>query len=168
MTGLTPGSHDLASRDALPGAKSNALLEDSPRMVHDQGWMSLCDKCTELDYLRMSSPEGQIHHENWSRLKQSATLGCRLCDFFTLAPLHPKSSSRSVFYADSSGPLQFRIRQLPKQKTTCLYVCVPQDERAAAVYYLYLTTGKQPTRWFEQSLNNKQTILKHIHNARSV
>jgi hypothetical protein len=168
MTGLTPGSHDLASRDALPGAKSNALLEDSPRMVHDQGWMSLCDKCTELDYLRMSSPEGQIHHENWSRLKQSATLGCRLCDFFTLAPLHPKSSSRSVFYADSSGPLQFRIRQLPKQKMTCLYVCVPQDERAAAVYYLYLTTGKQPTRWFEQSLNNKQTILKHIHNARSV
>jgi hypothetical protein len=168
MTGLTPGSHDLASRDALPGAKSNALLEDSPRMVHDQGWMSLCDKCTELDYLRMGSPEGQIHHENWSRLKQSATLGCRLCDFFTLAPLHPKSSSRSVFYADSSGPLQFRIRQLPKQKMTCLYVCVPQDERAAAVYYLYLTTGKQPTRWFEQSLNNKQTILKHIHNARSV
>lgn len=168
MTDPTPELHDLASRDALPEAKSKPLLEDSPRMVDDQGSTSLCHKCTELDYLRMSSPEGQIHHENWSKLKQSATLGCRLCIFFTLAPLHPKSSSRSVFYADSSGPLQFRIRQLPKQKTTCLYVCVPQDERAAAVYYLYLTTGKQPTRWFEHSLNNKQTVLKHIQVARSV
>ena len=168
MTDPTPGLHDLTSRDALPGAKSKALLEDSPRMGYDQDWTPLCDKCTKLDYLRMSSPEGQIHHENWSRLKQSATLGCRLCIFFTLAPLHPKSSSRSVFYADSSGPLQFRIRQLPKQKTTCLYVCVPQDERAAAVYYLYLTSGKQPTRWYEQSLNNRQTILKNIHLAKSV
>lgn len=142
MTDYTPRLHNLAFRSEVPGEKTQLLLKGSSEKGSDARPTPLCDKCTDLDYLRMTSPEGQVHHDNWTTLKQSASLGCRLCTFFTLAPLHPKSSSRSVFYADSSGPLQFKISQLPKQRTTCLYVCVPQDKRTAAIYYLYLTTGK--------------------------
>lgn len=156
MTDIPLGSHDSAFRDDVLGAKSKMLLaspsESEKILGSDQ--IALCDKCTVLDYRHMKSRNGQVHHDNWTRLKESASHGCPLCTFFTLAPLHPKSSSRATFYADSSGPLHFKIPPFSKQKTTCLYVCVPQDKRTAAIYYLYLTTGKSPNRLIIWSLNN--------------
>lgn len=118
----------------------------------------LCDKCLVLDFEQMSLPDGQVHHENWQRLTESARIGCPLCTFLTLAPLHPCTSSRSAFYSDSSGPLHFKILPTYKPEATCLHVVVPQDQRTAAVYYLYLsTTGNHYARMNGQSLKHVQT-----------
>jgi hypothetical protein len=104
----------------------------------------LCDRCSVLEYEQMRLQDGQVHHENWTKLTESASRGCTLCTFFTLAPLHPKTSSRSVFYSDSTGPLYLKILPTFKGEEACLHVCVPQDKRTAAIYYLYLsTTGNE-------------------------
>ena len=135
---MRPMMHGITSRSEVP------VLKDKD--THTANSALLCEKCAALNYQRMKSPEGQVHHDNWTRLKESASLGCSLCTFFTLAPLHPKSSSRSVFYSDSSGPLQFKILQIWKRGPTCLHVCVPQDKHTAAIYYLYLKTGNVSLR----------------------
>ncbi|KAF1930131.1 HET-domain-containing protein [Didymella exigua CBS 183.55] len=127
-----PAWHDISPRSEVPMSK------EMDRYTANS--TSLCEKCSVLDYEQMRSQEGQAHHENWTKLTKSASSGCRLCTFFTLAPLHPKTSSRSVFYSDSSGPLHFKILPTYKREETCLHVCVPQDKRTAAIYYLYLST----------------------------
>ncbi|UPX15238.1 uncharacterized protein EKO05_0005694 [Ascochyta rabiei] len=144
MTDLTPDRP--TSSGIVAGDEPLALNDLHPpeRKAYGADSDFLCEKCAALTYERMrvseASAEGQLHHDNWTTLKEAASLGCRLCMFFTTAPLHPKSSSRSVFYSDSSGPLRLKIVQTWKQETTCLHVCVPQDSYSAAVYYLYLKT----------------------------
>lgn len=132
MTDVQQTLHDVVLQKEVTVSR-----EDAP----NKSSVLLCEKCAVLDYEQMKSPEGQVHHDNWTKLKESADLGCLLCTFFTLAPLHPKSSSRSVFYSDSSGPLHFKFLRTWKSGVTCLHVCVPQDERTAAIYYLYLKKG---------------------------
>lgn len=132
MADDTPASHDTGSRGGIPS---------SERMYsHTADSSLLCNKCAVLDVEQMRSLDGQVHHENWTALTESAKSGCPMCTFLTLAPLHPCTSSRSAFYSDSSGPLHFKILPTYKRETTCLHVVVPQDKRTAAIYYLYLST----------------------------
>ncbi|XPS92120.1 hypothetical protein M3J09_001526 [Ascochyta lentis] len=144
MAGLT--ADKLSSPSIVPRNEPpvSNLVHVPERKEYGADSNFLCEKCAALTYERMrvseTSPQGQLHHENWTKLKEAASLGCRLCTFFTIAPLHPRSSSRSVFYSDSSGPLRLKIVQTWKQETTCLHMCVPQDKYSAAVYYLYLKT----------------------------
>jgi hypothetical protein len=146
MADDTPALHDSGSRSEVP------LSEQMYSHAADS--TLLCDKCSVLDYEQMRSPDGQVHHENWTRLTESARNGCPLCTFLTLAPLHPCTSSRSAFYSDSSGPLYFKVLPTYKREATCLHVIVPQDQRTAAIYYLYLsTTGNLSARMYGQSLN---------------
>lgn len=130
MADDTPTSHDTGSRSEVPSSHRRTPIS-----------ILLCDKCSVLDVERMRSPNGQEHHQNWTHLSQSAKNGCPLCTFFTIAPLHPCTSSRSAFYSNSSGPLHLKILPTYKREATCLHVCVPQDKRTAAIYYLYLSTA---------------------------
>lgn len=149
----SPAWHSSALRSEVPVSKE--IERGSINSI------SLCEKCSVLDYEQMRSPNGQTHHENWTILTESAGSGCCLCRFFTLAPLHPKTSSRSIFYSDSSGPLQFKILPTYKREVSCLHVCVPQDKRTAAIYYLYLPTrGKLHAQMHGQSLRCVQIAQK--------
>lgn len=132
MAGGTTALHDSGPRSELPS------LEEIYSSSADS--TLLCDECSALDFEQMRSLGGQVHHENWTRLTESARSGCPLCTFLTLAPLHPCTSSRSAFYSDNSGPLHFKILPTYKREATCLHVVVPQDQRTAAIYYLYLST----------------------------
>lgn len=147
MADGTPRWLDIGFRSEVPVSKEMDSCTASSTL--------LCDKCSVLDYEQMRSPDGQVHHENWTSLKESASGGCRLCTFFTFAPLHPKTSSRSMFYADSSGPLHFKILPTFKREELCLHVCVPQAPRTAAIYYLYLAiTGNLSAQKYGQSLSS--------------
>ena len=146
MADDTPALHDSGSRSEVPSS--------GQVYSHTADSTLLCDNCSVLDFEQMRSPDGQVHHENWTRLTEYARNGCPLCTFLTLTPLHPCTSSRSAFYSDSNGPLHFKILPTYKREATCLRVVVPQDQRTAAIYYLYLsTTGNFSARMYSQSLN---------------
>lgn len=153
MTGLTPETHILGSRGEAAEAKPKESMKNLQEEKIDNANSSvLCRKCTALTYqcMRISeaSPDGQLHHENWKSLARAANLGCRLCTFFTVAALHPKSKPGHAFYQDQSGPIRLKIVETWKEKVVCLHMYVPQD-RHPAVYYLYLTTGRPLRAYYD-------------------
>lgn len=146
MTGHTPCLHDNASGGGASKARfRDSLRESQEKKGHHSSLDSFCDNCAALTYgsMRVSeaTPDGQLYHKNWTSLVKAGKLGCKLCTFFTVAALHPKSKPGKAFYSDENGPIRLKIVETWKDKVICLHMFVPQDKHPA-VYYLYLITGR--------------------------
>ena len=146
MTGLTPRMHNIAFGGEAATEKPTELPTGlQEQQIYDAMSSRLCEKCAALNYGSMrasdTSPRGQLHHKNWTSLVEAAKLGCRLCTFFTVAALHPKSKPGNAFYLDQNGPIYLKIAETWRAKVVCLHMCVPQDKHPG-IYYLYLTTGR--------------------------
>jgi hypothetical protein len=130
-------------------ASKLTLILRQERYNADSGF--LCEKCAALTYQRMriseSSPEGQLHHENWTRVREAARLGCRLCTFFTVAEV--RSKLRPTFYSGRGGPIRVKIEATFEQRIMCLHMFVPQD-KYSAIYYVFLKTQGSPSRMLPQ------------------
>jgi hypothetical protein len=168
VTTMADSTHGRSRSHDISRALTSKLTLIVRRKAYDADSNFLCEKCAALTYqgMRISerSPEGQLHHDNWTTLREAARLGCRLCTFFTVARI--RSKSRPTFYSGHLGPIRLKIEATFEQQLLCLHMCVPQDTKPG-VYYLYLKTGKSPDRCCSPNLRVMQTLLRSYRNARS-
>ncbi|KAJ8115431.1 hypothetical protein OPT61_g2920 [Boeremia exigua] len=138
-----PGSHNISPWGEVDEAEPTGSLESEQEDgIYNASSSVLCEKCIALTYQGMraseASPQGQLHHDNWASLAKAATLGCRLCTFFTVAALHPKSKPGNAFYSDKNGPIYLKIAETWQKQVINRLPKLYQD-----AIYLTKALGKQ-------------------------
>jgi hypothetical protein len=95
---------------------------------------TFCGVCASLSFKDMSTAAGQVYHDNWTTLEESAAQGCRLCSFFLTDRDPDEGLENPKLSSGGTGPIVLKIGW------SSLYIST-QGETTENSYKLILPEG---------------------------